>query len=130
MLLLTDSRLDDGSVEGVGDQGDDKIVLGDLSVEGLVVGDIEGDGGGVLDALGELLSRGKSTAGCCTQAQMSAQIVHITVGGCRTIATVSFNSTVDIPTVTGMPASLRTSRVGRVTKPAPSMRTLLKMGDT
>ena len=36
---------------------------------------------------------------------------------------------VDVPTVTGMPDSLRTSRVGRVTKPAPSMRTLLRMGD-
>ena len=32
----------------------------------------------------------------------------------------------DIPTVTGMPASLRTSRVGRVTKPAPSISTLLQ----
>ena len=65
VLLLADSRLDDGSVEGVGDQADDEIVLGNLSIESLVVGDIERDGGGVLDALGELLSRGKSTAGCC-----------------------------------------------------------------
>ena len=32
----------------------------------------------------------------------------------------------DVPTVTGMPASLRTSRVGRVTKPAPSISTLLQ----
>lgn len=31
-----------------------------------------------------------------------------------------------IPTVTGIPASLRMSRVGRVTKPAPSMSTLLE----
>jgi len=35
---------------------------------------------------------------------------------------------VRVPTVTGMPASLRTSRVGRVTKPAPSISTLLEAG--
>ena len=50
MLLLADGRLDDGGVEGVGDQADDEVVLGDLGVEGIIVGDIERDGGGSLDA--------------------------------------------------------------------------------
>ena len=36
MLLLADGRLDDGSVEGVGDQADDQVVLGNLSVESLL----------------------------------------------------------------------------------------------
>lgn len=72
VLLLANSRLNDGGMEGIRDQADDKVMLGDLSIESLIVGDIEGDGGGVLDTLRELLSRGKSTAGCRTQAQMSA----------------------------------------------------------
>jgi len=49
MLLLANGRLDDGRVEGIGDQADDQVVLGDLGVQGTVVGDIEGDGGGILD---------------------------------------------------------------------------------
>lgn len=53
MLLLTDGGLDDGGVEGVGDQADDEVVLGNLSVESLVIVDVEGDGGGALDASGE-----------------------------------------------------------------------------
>jgi len=57
MLLLADGGLYDGGVEGIGDQADDKVMLGDLGVEGLVVGDIEGDGGRVLDALRQLLGR-------------------------------------------------------------------------
>jgi hypothetical protein len=35
----------------------------------------------------------------------------------------------DIPTETSMPASLRISRVGRVTKPEPNMRTFLLLLD-
>jgi hypothetical protein len=53
VLLLSDGTLDDGSVEGIGDQRDDKVVLGDLGVEGLLVVDIEGNGVSVLDALGK-----------------------------------------------------------------------------
>jgi hypothetical protein len=41
ILLLADGRLDDGGVECVGDQADDNVNLGDFSVEGLVVVDIE-----------------------------------------------------------------------------------------
>lgn len=39
-------------------------MLGDLSLEGSLVGDIEGDGGGVLNTLGELLSGDLGTASC------------------------------------------------------------------
>lgn len=55
MLLLTNSRLDDGCVESIWDEGDDKVVLGHLSIKGLLVGDIEGDGSGVFNTSGEFL---------------------------------------------------------------------------
>ena len=55
MLLLSDGTLDDGRVEGVGDERDDQVVLGYLGVEGLAIIDIQRDGIGVLDALRELL---------------------------------------------------------------------------
>lgn len=64
MLLLADSRLDDGSVESVRDQADDEVVLGDLSVKGLVVVDIEGDSLGELDAIGESLGALNVSASC------------------------------------------------------------------
>jgi hypothetical protein len=64
MLLLADGRLDDLGVEGVGDQGDDEVVLGDGSVEGLCVVDIEGLRPGILDAGGELLGGQEGPAGC------------------------------------------------------------------
>jgi hypothetical protein len=64
ILLVADGRLDDGGVEGVGDQADDKIVLSNLSVESLVVGYVERDGVSILDTLGELLSAGEGAAGC------------------------------------------------------------------
>lgn len=51
-------------MEGVWDQGDDEVVLGDSGVEGLCVVDIEGGGLGVLDAGGELLGGLKGPAGC------------------------------------------------------------------
>ena len=54
ILLVADGRLDDGGVEGVGDQADDEIVLSNDGIEGAVVGHIERDGVGVLDALGQL----------------------------------------------------------------------------
>ncbi len=49
MLVLSDGRFDDGRMEGVGDQADDKVVFRELSVQGLVIGNIERDGGGILD---------------------------------------------------------------------------------
>lgn len=64
MLLLADGRLDNGGVEGVGDQANDKVVLGDLGVEGLRVGNIERDGGGVLDADRESFGGLEGSAGC------------------------------------------------------------------
>lgn len=63
VLLGPDGGLDDGRVPGVGDQADDEVVLGDLGVEGRVVAGIERDGGGALDAIGELLGRLERAAG-------------------------------------------------------------------
>lgn len=64
MLLLADSRLDDGSVESVGDQADDEVVLGDFGVKGLVVVDIEGNSLGELDAVSEGLGGLDVSASC------------------------------------------------------------------
>ena len=64
MLLLSDGRFDDDDVEGVGNQADDKVVLRELGVQGLVVGNIERDGGGILDAGRERLGGLESPASC------------------------------------------------------------------
>lgn len=66
MLLGLDGGLDDKSVEGVGDEGDDQVVLGDLFLEHRCVGDVKGDGAGVLEALGESFGAVEGTAGCLT----------------------------------------------------------------
>lgn len=116
MLLVTDGRLDDNGVESVGDQADDEVVLGHLGVQRLVVGHIERDGVRVLDALGELLGRGQGAAGCMRAMGSARQTRGIKKGWDK----------VTLPTVTGMPESLRISSVGRVTKPAPSMSTFLE----
>lgn len=63
VLLLTDGGLDNGGVEGIGDQADDQIVLRDLGVQSLIVGDIKGDGSGILDAGREGLGRFEGSAG-------------------------------------------------------------------
>lgn len=63
MLLVSDGRLNDGGVVGVGDQADDQVVLGDGSIESLFIVDVEGDGRGKVDALGELLCLFESSAG-------------------------------------------------------------------
>jgi hypothetical protein len=63
VLLLGDSSLDDGGVEGVGNQADNNAVLANLVLEGGLVGDIERDGAAVLEALAELLGRLEGTAG-------------------------------------------------------------------
>lgn len=60
--LGLECRLDDLGVEGVGDQGDDNIVLGNNGVEGSLVVHIQGDGGGVVVASGKLLGN-METAG-------------------------------------------------------------------
>jgi len=64
MLLGLDGGLDDESVEGVGNEGDDQVVLADLLLERIGVGDVEGDGAGVLETLGEGFGAVKGTAGC------------------------------------------------------------------
>lgn len=64
MLLLSDGSLDDSGVVGVGDQADDQVVLGELLVQGLVTGSIEGDGDGVLDAGRQNLCGFESPASC------------------------------------------------------------------
>ena len=64
MLLLSDGRLDDGGMERIRNQADDEIVLGKLGIKGLGVGDVEGDGGGVLDSGREGFCGFKSPASC------------------------------------------------------------------
>ena len=114
MLLLPDGTLDDGGVEGVGDKRDDQVVLGYLRVEGLVIIDIERDGMGVFNTLRELLGALKGPTGCrgVNRERPESYIMY----------DVSSKS---LPMVTSTPFSLRMSRVGFVTKPAPSMRTFL-----
>jgi len=63
ILLVSDRGFDDGSVEGVWDQANNKIVLWYRSVEGCFVGEIEGDWLCELDALGEFLCVAESSAG-------------------------------------------------------------------
>lgn len=53
-------------MEGVWDQADDKIVLRNFGIEGFLVGDVDGDGMGILDSLGELLGAFKGSASCIT----------------------------------------------------------------
>lgn len=79
MLLLTDGGLDDLGVEGVWDQGDDEVVLGDSSVEGLCVVDIESLRLGGLDAGGQVLGGLEGPAGCCEAARPS----KLALGGAR-----------------------------------------------
>ena len=46
---------------GVGDQGDDNVVLGNGSIQGNLIVDIQGDGSGVGITAGELLSNGETS---------------------------------------------------------------------
>lgn len=62
MLLVSNSRLDDSGVEGVGDQTDDQVVLCNLSIESFVVCDVERDWIGVLDSCSELLGTFEGSA--------------------------------------------------------------------
>lgn len=48
----------------VRDQRDGEVVLGELSIEGLAVVDVEGDGVGVGDAGAEALCALEGAAGC------------------------------------------------------------------
>jgi len=53
ILLLADGRLDDSSVVGVGNQADDEVILGNLSIQSLVVAHVESNGVGALGASNE-----------------------------------------------------------------------------
>ena len=63
VLLVADGGLDDEFVECVGDQRDCDIDLGDFSVEGCAVVDIEGNGVAVGKALAELGGAFECSAG-------------------------------------------------------------------
>jgi hypothetical protein len=108
MLLLSDGRLDDCRMKGIWDQADDQIVLRNCGIKGFLVGDIEGDWMGILDAFGELLGTFESSASYPTISPI-----------------YDYSEWIVVPTETLMPSSLRISRVGRVTKPAPSISTFL-----
>jgi hypothetical protein len=62
ILLGADGRLDDGSVESVGNQGDGEVDSLHGLVESSIIADVEGDGLGVLEALGQLLGALEGTA--------------------------------------------------------------------
>ena len=64
MLLLPDGRLDNSSMESIGDQTNDKVVLGNLGVQSLRIGNIERDGSGILDADRKSFGGLQSPAGC------------------------------------------------------------------
>ena len=64
MLLHADSRLDDSGVVNVRDQANDEVMLANLSIQCLVVVDVERDGGRMLDTSGEGLGRLEGSAGC------------------------------------------------------------------
>lgn len=63
MLLGLDGGLDDESVEGVGNERDDQVILANLVLERSSVRDVERDGAGVLETLGESFGAVKSAAG-------------------------------------------------------------------
>ena len=63
VLLLSDRGLDDGSMEGVWNQADNKIMLSYCSIEGFFVGDIERDWFCKLNAFGEFLCALQSSTG-------------------------------------------------------------------
>lgn len=64
MLLLSDGALNDRRMEGIGDKRDNEVMVCDLRIEGLVVGNVEGDCAGELDAFGEFLCAFECSASC------------------------------------------------------------------
>jgi hypothetical protein len=71
MLLGLDGGLDDQSVEGVGNERDNQVILADLFLKRRRVGDIEGDGAGVAETLGESFGAVEGTAGYFGSAYVS-----------------------------------------------------------
>lgn len=121
MLLGLDGGLDDNGVEGVGDQRDDQVVLADLVNERVRVGDVEGDGAGVLEALGESFGAVESTAGW--KIVLACVLDMIVRGEIRHGYSGSPSMLPHLPTVTLTPALSSSTAVGLVTKPAPRRRT-------
>lgn len=97
ILLLSDRRLDDGSMEGVRNQADDQVMLGNLGIQSLGIGNIERNRCRELHASGQALGSLEGSA-CYLQP------VSISYRSGKKIAS--------LPTVTGMPASVKTSSVG------------------
>ena len=62
MLFISDGRLHDDGVESVRDQADDKVMLNNFGIEGLLVVDVERDRGREVDTLGESLSSSGGSA--------------------------------------------------------------------
>lgn len=75
MLLLVDTGLDDLCVESVGNERDDEVVLANLSLERCGIVDVERDGCGVLQALGELLGALECSAGFVLKVSHAIKIV-------------------------------------------------------
>lgn len=68
--LLADGGLDDLRVEGVRDKADDEVMLANLSVQRLLIVDVQRDGVGVGDADRERLGRRERAAGCLSVAEL------------------------------------------------------------
>lgn len=84
-------------MESVRNQADDQVMLSDLGIEGLGISNVEGNRRRELDASGKTLGSLEGSA-CYLQSVSSSK--------------PSRNAIVSLPTVTGIPASVRTSRVG------------------
>lgn len=110
ILLVSDSGLDNGGMEGIWDQTDHEIDLCDFGVKVFLLVDIKRDGLSVFDTSAKLLSTREGSA--------SYHKVKMVVRD-RWIWY--------LPTVTSQPLFARTSTVGLVTKPAPSNKALYEM---
>lgn len=106
ILLVANGGLDYIGMENVRDQADNKIMLGDSSIQSSGVSDIERDSLCELNTLRELLGAVKTSAGYIWLCQLNHVKLYI-------------HPPNDSPTVTSTPASLRTSSVGLATKPEP-----------
>lgn len=66
ILLVSNRRLDDGSMEGIRNQADDQVMLGDLGIQGLGISNVERNRRRELHASGKALGRLEGSA-CCLQ---------------------------------------------------------------
>lgn len=77
ILLVSNSRLDDGGMEGIRNQADDQVVLGDLSIQSLGVGNVERNGRRELHAGGETLSSLEGSASFCSRSASRSEAERI-----------------------------------------------------